>query len=116
MLFNSIAFFVFLAIVYALYRAMPHRAQNRWLLAASYFFYGAWDWRFLGLILLSTVIDYVVGIALHQSADPRRRKQLVTISVVANLTLLGIFKYAGFFTESLADLLGLFGFELSALD
>jgi len=113
MLFNSIAFFVFLAIVYAIYRALPHRGQNRWLLAASYFFYGAWDWRFLGLILLSTVIDYVVGIALHQSADPRRRKQLVTISVVANLTLLGIFKYAGFFTDSLADLVGLFGWEMS---
>ncbi|MBW1685637.1 MAG: MBOAT family protein [Deltaproteobacteria bacterium] len=114
MLFNSLAFFVFLALVYAVYRLLPHRAQNRWLLAASYFFYGAWDWRFLGLILLSTVIDYGVGIALGKSSDPRRRKRLVTISVVANLTLLGIFKYAGFFTQSLADLLALFGFELSA--
>ena len=72
------------------------------------------DWRFLGLILLSTVIDYVVGIALHKSSDPRRRKWLVTTSIVANLTLLGIFKYAGFFTQSLADLVALFGFELSA--
>ena len=114
MLFNSLAFFVFLALVYAVYRLLPHRAQNRWLLAASYFFYGAWDWRFLGLILLSTVIDYVVGLALAKSTDPRRRKTLVTISVVGNLTLLGIFKYAGFFTQSLADLLALFGFELSA--
>jgi len=60
------------------------------------------------------VIDYGVGIALGKSSDPRRRKRLVTISVVANLTLLGIFKYAGFFTQSLADLLALFGFELSA--
>ncbi|MDJ0852489.1 MAG: MBOAT family O-acyltransferase [Myxococcota bacterium] len=113
MLFNSIAFFVFLAIVYAAYRALPRRGQNRWLLAASYFFYGAWDWRFLGLILLSTVIDYGIGLGLQKSRDPRRRKLLVTISVVANLTLLGVFKYAGFFTESLADLVGLFGFELS---
>jgi D-alanyl-lipoteichoic acid acyltransferase DltB (MBOAT superfamily) len=63
MLFNSLAFFVFLAIVYSLYRLLPHRGQNRWLLLASYFFYGAWDWRFLGLILLSTVIDYGVGLA-----------------------------------------------------
>ena len=113
MLFNSIAFFVFLAIVYAIYRALPHRAQNRWLLAASYFFYGAWDWRFLGLILLSTVIDYVIGLALQATGDARRRRLLVTTSVVANLSLLGVFKYAGFFTESLADLLSLFGVELA---
>jgi alginate O-acetyltransferase complex protein AlgI len=114
MLFNSLAFFVFLALVYAVYRLLPHRAQNRWLLAASYFFYGAWDWRFLGLILLSTGIDYGVGIALGKSRAPRRRKALVASSVVANLMLLGTFKYAGFFTQSLADLLGLFGFQLSA--
>jgi D-alanyl-lipoteichoic acid acyltransferase DltB (MBOAT superfamily) len=113
MLFNSLAFLVFFVLVVALYRLLPHRAQNRWLLAASYFFYGAWDWRFLGLILASTVIDYVVGLALQRSRDPRRRKQLVTVSVVANLTLLGIFKYVGFFSESLADLLALFGIELS---
>ena len=112
MLFNSLAFFVFLAIVYAVYRALPHKGQNRWLLLASYFFYGAWDWRFLGLILLSTLIDYVVGLAIHSSQDPRRRKQLVTLSIVANLSLLGVFKYAGFFTESLAELLALFGWEL----
>ena len=55
----------------------------------------------------------MVGLALAASDDPRRRKTLVTVSVVANLTLLGIFKYAGFFTESLAELLGLFGIELS---
>ena len=114
MLFNSLAFFVFLAVVYAVYRLLPHRAQNRWLLAASFFFYGAWDWRFLGLILTSTVIDYGVGLALARSSDPRRRKWLVTTSIVANLALLGTFKYAGFFTQSLADLVGLFGFELSA--
>jgi D-alanyl-lipoteichoic acid acyltransferase DltB (MBOAT superfamily) len=113
MLFNSLAFFVFLAVVWSVYRLLPHRAQNRWLLAASYFFYGAWDWRFLGLILASTVLDYVIGLALARSQDPRRRHHLVTISVVGNLGLLGVFKYAGFFTGSLAELLGLFGLELS---
>jgi alginate O-acetyltransferase complex protein AlgI len=113
MLFNSIAFFVFLALVYAVYRVLPQRGQNRWLLAASYFFYGAWDWRFLGLILLSTLIDYFVGLALQRSQDPRRRKRLVTFSVVANLSLLGAFKYAGFFADSLSELVALFGWELS---
>jgi D-alanyl-lipoteichoic acid acyltransferase DltB (MBOAT superfamily) len=113
MLFNSLAFFVFFAIVFCVYRLLPHKAQNRWLLAASYFFYGAWDWRFLGLILLSTVIDYVVGLALHRTDDARRRRLLVTASVVSNLTLLGIFKYAGFFAEGLHDLLSLFGVELA---
>ena len=72
-----------------------------WLLAGSYFFYGAWDWRFLGLILASTVIDYFVGLALARSRDPRRRKTLVTTIIVANLALLGTFEYAGFFTQSL---------------
>jgi D-alanyl-lipoteichoic acid acyltransferase DltB (MBOAT superfamily) len=112
-LFNSFAFFVFLAVVYAVYLPLSRRAQNRWLLAASYFFYGAWDWRFLGLIFASTVIDYAVGLALARSEDPRRRKQLVTASVVANLGLLGAFKYANFFMESLTGLLALFGLELS---
>ncbi len=111
MLFNSLSFFVFLGIVWTLYLLLPHRAQNRWLLAASYFFYGAWDWRFLGLILASTAIDYVIGLALARSADPHRRKLLVTTSIVANLALLGAFKYAGFFAESLAQLFALFGVE-----
>jgi D-alanyl-lipoteichoic acid acyltransferase DltB (MBOAT superfamily) len=113
MLFNSLAFFVFLALVYAVYRLLPHRAQNRWLLATSYFFYGAWDWRFLGLILLSTALDYVVALAIAAREDPRARKLLLGVSVVANLSLLGVFKYAGFFSESLAQLAALFGFELS---
>ena len=62
MLFNSIEFFVFFAIVYALYLRLPHRAQNRLLLLGSYVFYGWWDYRFLSLILISTVVDYLVGL------------------------------------------------------
>ena len=58
MLFNSLEFALFFVIVLAVYWALPHRGQNRWLLVASYIFYGAWDWRFLGLILLSTVVDF----------------------------------------------------------
>ena len=81
MLFNSVEFFVFLAAIYAVYFQLGHRAQNRLLLLASYVFYGAWDWRFLGLILFSTVLDHQVGQRLAATSDPRQRKRLVTISV-----------------------------------
>ena len=61
MVFNSIQFVVFFAVVYSLYRLLPHRAQNWLLLVASYWFYAAWDWRFLGLLIASTVVDYAVA-------------------------------------------------------
>ncbi len=118
MLFNSFAFLLFFAIVFATNLLLPRRAQNLWLLAASYVFYAAWDWRFLGLLLLSTLIGYVAGLALGASEDPRRRRAIVSASVVANLAILGFFKYAGFFAASLRELLGLFNVQLSdfALD
>ncbi len=116
MVFNSFAFFVFLAICLVVYRWLPHRGQNLFLLAASYFFYGAWDWRFLGLILLSTLVDWGVGLGLGATRDPRRRRWLVSASIVTSLGLLGFFKYAGFFAASLARLASLFGVTLSPLD
>ena len=61
MVFNSLQFVAFFVVVYALYRALPHRAQNVMLVVASYVFYAAWDWRFLGLLVASTAIDYVAG-------------------------------------------------------
>lgn len=109
MVFNSINFFVFLAIVYALYRVLGHRAQNRMLLVASYVFYGAWDWRFLSLIGASTLIDYVVGRMVHAASDDARRKHLLWISLAANLGLLGVFKYFNFFVGSFANLMSLLG-------
>ena len=71
MVFNSLQFAAFFAVVYALYRVLPHRAQNVMLLVASYVFYGAWDWRFLGLLLGSTVIDFLV--ARYISRERSRR-------------------------------------------
>jgi len=112
MVFNSLAFFVFLALCLIVYRFLPHRAQNHFLLAASYFFYGAWDWRFLGLILFSTVFDWAIALELGRTRDPRRRKLIVGASIVASLGLLGYFKYVGFFADSLARLASLFGFTL----
>ena len=71
MLFNSQIFLIFFIVVYGLYRLLPHRWQNMLLLVSSYFFYGWWDWRFLSLIFLSTVIDYIAGGAdLFGGAEP----------------------------------------------
>jgi D-alanyl-lipoteichoic acid acyltransferase DltB (MBOAT superfamily) len=114
MLFNSLAFLVFFAIVFAVYLPLPRRAQNLWLLAASYFFYGAWNWRFLGLILLSTAISFAAALAIGASRSPRRRRAVLAASLVADLGILGAFKYAGFFAESLRELFALFGVPLSA--
>jgi D-alanyl-lipoteichoic acid acyltransferase DltB (MBOAT superfamily) len=101
MLFNSFQFWLFFAVVFALYFRMNHRAQNLLLLAASYFFYGCWDWRFLGLIMLSTVLDWGLGLAMSAAQDERRRKRLLAVSIVANLGILGFFKYYGFFSHEL---------------
>jgi D-alanyl-lipoteichoic acid acyltransferase DltB (MBOAT superfamily) len=116
-LFNSYLFWAFFAVVFVLYRVLPHRGQNLMLLAASYVFYGAWDWRFLSLIVFSTCVDYVAALGMDAPSaghvgSPRRRWWLV-LSVVVNLSLLGFFKYYGFFARELASLLGWLGAPLS---
>ncbi len=111
MLFNSWLFVVFFIIVIVLYRFMNHQHQNRLLLIASYVFYGTWDWRFLSLIIISTLIDYTVGKRIGKHSDAKRRKVLLAISVVANLGMLAFFKYFGFFTTQMATLLEALGFE-----
>ena len=111
MLFTQLTFWVFFAIVAALYVVLPHKAQNRMLLVASYIFYGAWDWRFLSLILLSTFVDYAVGLRMASEDHQERRKRLLMISLAINLGMLGIFKYFGFFVSSFEVLLAKFGYE-----
>ncbi|MEM9652844.1 MAG: MBOAT family protein [Actinomycetota bacterium] len=101
MIFNSLEFGVFFLAVLLVYWAVPHRAQNRLLLAASYFFYGWWDWRFLGLLVFSTVVDYLVGRRMEAADDGPGRQRLLAVSIVANLGVLGLFKYFGFFADSL---------------
>jgi D-alanyl-lipoteichoic acid acyltransferase DltB (MBOAT superfamily) len=81
------------------------------LLVASYVFYGAWDWRFLSLILTSTVVDYLVGLALGQENVERRRRWLLGLSLTVNLGMLGVFKYFGFFAESFRQMLLAVGYE-----
>jgi len=101
-----------MVVVYALYRVLPHRWQNRMLLVASYVFYAAWDWRFLSLILISTCIDYCVGLLLDREQRPRTRLRYLVISLCANLGLLGTFKYFNFFAGSLAALSARLGVDL----
>jgi alginate O-acetyltransferase complex protein AlgI len=89
LLFNSLEFLVFLAIVYALYRVLPFRLQNYMLLAASYVFYGWWDWRFLFLIAFSTVVDFWVGLTM-QNQIGRREKVLPSVFIaLAAMLFLG---------------------------
>ncbi len=111
MIFNSFEFAVFLPIVFCVYWLLRLRAQNIFLLVASYFFYGFWDWRFLSLIALSTVIDFIVAQRVHASTDPVARKRWVSLSLISNLGLLGVFKYFNFFIDSFVDVLTAVGFS-----
>ena len=100
MIFNSFQFVIFFAIVYALYRSVPHRQQNWILLLASYYFYGSWDWRFLVLLLASTLIDYLCALYIDSRDDPGKRKRALIVSPGFNLSMLGFFKYFNFFASS----------------
>jgi len=114
MLFNSIAFMVFLPLVFAAYWLLkPIRItwQNSVLLLASYVFYGWWDWRFLLLLAFSTALDFLAGIMIHEEAGVKRRRTLLWITVALNLGLLGFFKYFNFFIDSAVRVLETLGFQ-----
>jgi len=112
MLFTELRFLVFFAVVFAVYWSTRRIGLRKaWLLAASYFFYAAWDWRFLSLILLSTGIDYAVGRVLERPHPRPGRRFWLVLSLVANLSILGVFKYLNFFMTSAESLLSAFGLE-----
>ena len=114
MLFNSLEFLIFLPTIFCLYWFVFQknlRVQNLLLLISSYIFYGWWDWRFLSLILLSTLIDYSVGLKIYDSSNLKIKKSYLWISILFNLGLFGFFKYFNFFIDSWIDLLGAFGYE-----
>ncbi len=113
MLFNSPEYFAFLAGVLILYYSLGQRWQNRMLLVASYLFYAFWDYRFLSLIFLSTVVDYLCARALEHERRPGRRKLLLGTSILVNLGILGFFKYFNFFAENAQRVLSLLGLEVS---
>ena len=114
MLFNSLEFLIFLPTVFLLYWFVFQknlRVQNLLLLISSYVFYGWWDYRFLSLIFLSTVVDYFVGLKIHNSDYKKNKKAFLWISILFNLGLLGFFKYFNFFIDSWINLLGAVGYE-----
>ena len=115
MQFNSFVFLIFFSVTYLLYLLSGHRQQNRILLAASYFFYAAWDYRFLALILFSTAVNYVAAQHIHSSQSAAFRKKLLVLTIAVNLGLLGFFKYYNFFADSLTHLLAWFGMAPPAL-
>ncbi|MCV6628454.1 MAG: MBOAT family protein [Flavobacteriaceae bacterium] len=115
MLFNSLEFAIFLPLVFGLYWFLLQghlRMQNFLIVLASYLFYGYWDWRFLGLIIFSTVLDYTVGVLLDKTEDTYRRKLLLWVSIVVNLGFLGFFKYYNFFVNSFIDAFASLGIHL----
>src|SRR5579862_7814536 len=105
MLFNTVQFFIFLAVVLAVFYAAPLPARKYVLLAASYFFYASWNPKFIALLLTLTVIDYTAGIWLER-VQPARKKLVLILSLSANLGFLGFFKYYNFLGDNLAALLG----------
>jgi alginate O-acetyltransferase complex protein AlgI len=103
MLFNSIDFAIFLPIVFLIYWFVANKNlkfQNFLIVVASYVFYGWWDWRFLSLILFSTLVDYTIGRTLSKEENQTKRKILLWTSLLVNLGFLGFFKYYNFFLDN----------------
>ena len=113
MSFNSLQYAAFLPLVLLAYWHLQRRGQNLLLLAASYLFYSFWDWRFLGLLLLSTTVDYVTGRVLGRTDDHSHRRWVLAISIGTNLGILGFFKYFNFFIDSAERMLQRAGIEVS---
>ena len=117
MYFNSIDFAIFLPLVFILYWFVFNKDlkfQNLLIVVASYVFYGWWDWRFLFLIIFSTIIDYAVGQNLRNEEKKIKRKVLLWTSIIVNLGFLGLFKYYNFFLENFVSAFSLFGMEIQA--
>ena len=114
MIFPTIQFAIFFVVVLTaswLLKPYPRR-WKLFMLTASYFFYGSWDWRFLGLLAFTTVVDHTVGGAIHRTADPKRRRYLLILGVVVSLSVVAFFKYYDFFASSLINLFRPLGIDL----
>jgi len=117
MLFNSLDFLIFLPLVFCLYWGVIHKNlkwQNALILIASYVFYGWWDWRFLSLIFISTLVDYLVGLQFLKEITSKQKKVWLWVSVLVNIGLLGFFKYFNFFVDSFVSSFTFLGMEVSS--
>lgn len=117
MLFNSIDFAIFLPIVFIIYWFVLNnnlKLQNLLIVAASYLFYGWWDWRFLTLILFSSVVDFAIGQILRSQKSQQIRKVLLWTSILVNLGFLGFFKYFNFFLDNFVTAFSFFGQEVKS--
>jgi len=113
LVFTSLTFLVFYVIVFALYWPLTKDWQNRLIVISGLIFYGWWDWRFAILLLITTGIDYLVGLALEREADQAKRRAWLILSLVTNLGVLAFFKYFNFFSDSFVRFTGLFGIHPS---
>jgi len=117
MLFNSIDFAIFLPIVFILYWFVTSenlKLQNLLIVTASYIFYGWWDWKFLSLIIFSTIIDYTIGRKLKTEENQFKRNFFLWTSILVNLGFLGLFKYYNFFLSNFISAFSFFGTEIKA--
>ena len=115
MLFNTVDFAVFLPIVLLLYWSVfknSLRLQNIFIVLVSYFFYACWDWRFLGLIFLSSLVDYTIGLQFNKPLSQKYKKYLLGFSVLFNLGLLFTFKYFNFFIDTFTSVFSFFGTQI----
>lgn len=111
--FTSLQYLIFISVVFFLYWHTRRTYQNFFLLIASYIFYACWDWRFLGLLFLVTVTDYLCGAQIDRATSPRRKRQWLALSLAVNLSILGFFKYFHFFVEPLVSLIQRIGWQAS---
>lgn len=116
MLFNSIDFAIFFPIFFVVYWIVAKKLtlRNAFLLASSYLFYGWWDWRFLFLILFSSIVDFTIGQKIYAATNKRVRKNYLLVSLLINLGLLGYFKYTNFFIDSFINSFRFFGGEMDS--
>ena len=117
MLFNSFEFLIFLPTVFFLYWgvfAYKLKFQNLIIVISSYLFYSFWDYRFLSLIFLSTLVDFYVGLNIPKNTSFNKRKVLLICSLFFNLGILGLFKYYNFFIDSWISLFSSIGYEIAS--
>ncbi len=116
MLFNSFNFALFLPVVFILYWFVTNKnlkLQNILLLVSSYFFYACWDWRFLFLLIFSTLLDYYTALKMSDSSNMKQKKFWFWLSIIVNLGFLGVFKYYNFFASSFSEALSQLGIKVN---